>query len=258
MTRGGDVAAGARLALSTLTVVRMPIGRVDRAAAGIAMLAAPVVGLGLGAAVGDGARLLWHSNGLAAFAVVVTLAAATGLLHWDGLADTADGVGAPAGRDRLAVMKDSGIGAFGVVTVVLVVAAQLLALIRAFDVGLGTIAVLTAVTTARLALPLGCLRGVPPARPDGLGATVAGTVARVAATVAVLAIAAVLCVITAVHDGSWHNTGRVVWSVAAGLVAAGGCYALAVRRLGGITGDVLGATVEVSTAVVLLAMCIRA
>src|SRR5436190_3452029 len=261
MVSGADLAAGGRLAVSTLTVVRVPTGRVDRAAARIAMLGAPVVGLALGAvgaAVGYTAHLLWHSDGLAALSVVVALALMTGLLHLDGLADTADGIGAPSGRDRLAIMKNSGVGAFAVVTVVFVVAAQLLALIRAFDVHLGTVAVLTAATTARVTLPVGCLRGLPAARSDGLGAAVAGSVPRVAAAVSVVATTAVLCVITAIHDGSWHNTGRVVWSVAAGLVAGIGCDLLAVRRLGGITGDVLGAGVEVSTAVTLLAMCIRA
>jgi adenosylcobinamide-GDP ribazoletransferase len=225
------------------------------------MVGAPIVGLGLSAvaaAVGYGARELWHSDGLAALSVLVTLALGTGLLHLDGLADTADGLGAPAGRDRIAIMKDPGIGAFGAAALVFVVAAQLLALTRAFDVHLATVAVLTAVTTARLTLCLSCVRGVPAARTDGLGATVAGTVSPIAAALTTLTTAAVLCGIAAVHDGSWHNTGRVIWSVAAGLVAAVGCDLLAVRRIGGITGDVLGAGIEVSTAVALLAMCIQA
>jgi adenosylcobinamide-GDP ribazoletransferase len=78
---------------------------------------------------------------------------------------------------------------------------------------------------------------------------------QAAATAAV--ITAGLIAIARLHDGSWQHTGRVVWTVAAGLVAGAGCVAVATRQLGGITGDVLGASVEISTAVALLAGTIR-
>src|SRR5881227_2315665 len=109
-----DLLAGLRLSMSTLTVVRLPTGRVDRAAAAAAMASAPLVGLVLAsvmAALAYGARLAWHSGLVTAVVVVASLAAVSGFLHLDGLADTADGVGAPAGRDRLAIMKNPGIGA---------------------------------------------------------------------------------------------------------------------------------------------------
>lgn len=255
-----DVVAGLRLALSTLTIVRVPVGRIDRAAARVSMIAAPLVGLLLGAvaaAAGYGARLLWHSGAVVAVAVVVIMCAITGLLHIDGLADTADGLGAPSGRDRLAIMASSTVGAFGAATVTLVLAVQIVALARCVDVGLGTVATVTAVTTARLSLTLGCVRGMPAARTDGLGATVAGTVAPLVALLACLATVAAVVAFAVVHDRSWHVTSRVVWSVAAGLGAAALCHLAARRRIGGITGDVLGAGVELATAAALLAFCIR-
>jgi adenosylcobinamide-GDP ribazoletransferase len=255
-----SVVAGTRLAVTTLTAVRLPPGRVDRDAARAAMTVAPLVGLAIGAvaaAAGYGARLAWRSNAIAALVVVVTLAALTGLLHLDGLADTADGVGAPPGRDRLSIMKSPGVGAFGVVTVVLTLATQTLALAACFAAGLGTIAILTAVAASRLTITLGCLPGVPAARSDGLGAVVAGSVRPAAAASVTLVTAAALAAITEVHDGSWDHVGRVMWSLLAGLVVGSACHLIAVRRLGGITGDVLGAGVELSTAAALLAMCIR-
>ena len=255
-----DVRGGLRLAVTTLSVVRLPTGRVDRSTARIAMLAAPLVGLALGAvaaACGYAARLLWHSSALSALTVLAVLAALTGLLHLDGLADTGDGIGAPHGRDRLAIMTNPGIGAFGVATVVFVVLAQLLAFTRAYDLRIGTLAVMTAAATSRLAVTLGCLRGVRAARSDGLGAMVAETVARGGAALVVVITAAAVVAITAVHDDSWVHVGRMLWSMAAGLVSAGLCYFVAVRRLGGITGDVLGAVVEISAAVTVLAAIAR-
>jgi adenosylcobinamide-GDP ribazoletransferase len=155
-------------------------------------------------------------------------------------------------------MKASDIGAFGAVTVVLVIAVQVFALGDAVAAGIGTVAVLTAITTSRLALTVACARGIRAARPDGLGASVAGTVAPGAAVVVTLLAAAALCGIAAVHDNSAHDVGRVIWSLAAGLVSGLALVAVATRRLGGITGDVLGATVEISTAVALLAITVRA
>jgi adenosylcobinamide-GDP ribazoletransferase len=251
---------GLRLAVTTLTVVPMWPGRIDRTVARRAMLLAPLVGLGLGVVAASllyGVRHLWSSQLVASVLVVVALAVITGGLHLDGLADTADGLAA-RGRNPLEVMKASDIGAFGAATVALVIAVQVFALADAVNAAIGTIAVLTAVTASRLALTLACVRGVRAARPDGLGATVAGTVPLGAAVVVTLIAAAALCGIAAVHDGSWVHVARVLWSVAASLISALALVWVAVRRFGGVTGDVLGAVVEVSTAVALLAITVRA
>jgi adenosylcobinamide-GDP ribazoletransferase len=255
-----DVLAGLRLAASTLTVLRLPAGRIDRSAARNAMVVAPLAGLALGAmaaAVGYAARAGWHSSLVAAVLTVLTLWLSTGLLHVDGLADTADAIGAPPGRDRLAIMKQPTVGAFGISALAVVLVIQVAAISRGLTAGLGTVAVVTAVTTARLTLTIGCMRGVPAARADGLGAAVAGAVPRAVAAATALATTAALVAVARVHDGNWHHACRVGWTVAAGIVAGAGCVAAATRRLGGITGDVLGASVEVSTAVALLAATIR-
>jgi adenosylcobinamide-GDP ribazoletransferase len=256
----GELGAGIRLAMTTLTIFRLRPGRVDRSTARLAMVCAPLIGLAIGAlaaAAAYGARELWHSSSIAALAALLTIAGCSGLLHLDGLADTADGLLAPAGRDRLAIMKTPGVGAFGTAALVFVPLAQLFALTLSLDAHLGTLAVLTATATSRLGITVGCARGIPAARVDGLGAAVAGSVPRLVTATVVAVTAVVLGAIAVVHDEAWTHVGRVVWSVAAGLLAAAGLHAIAVRRIGGITGDVLGASVEVGTAVALLAMCIR-
>ncbi|MBX6766077.1 MAG: adenosylcobinamide-GDP ribazoletransferase, partial [Actinomadura rubrobrunea] len=105
----------------------------------------------------------------------------------------------------------------------------------------------------RLALPWACRTGVPCARPGGLGALVAGTVGTreaVAVTVAVMAAAGGL--------GAWADGAdggvRAVAAVLLGLAAALLMLRHAVRRLGGITGDVLGALVELAATAALVVM----
>ncbi|MYZ41313.1 adenosylcobinamide-GDP ribazoletransferase, partial [Streptomyces sp. SID4917] len=109
-------------------------------------------------------------------------------------ADTADGLGSgrPA-EDALRIMKRSDIGPFGVITLLLTLLAQIAAVSELYGESWarGAVAVALAGITARLALTLACRTGVPPARPDGLGAAVAGTVpVRAAAVTALLVTAA--------------------------------------------------------------------
>jgi len=250
--------SGLRLAVTLLTAIPLPGGRgpdpgraPSRRTAAAAMAWAPAVGLLLGAAAAAvlelAARRAHTGPLLAAVLAMAALALLTRGLHLDGLADTADGLGSrrPAG-EALAIMKRSDIGPFGVVTLVLTLLVQVAALAQAQSLGRGAPAVIAAAVTGRLALPWACRRGVPAARGTGLGALVAGTVPPaipVALTAAALACA--------------YPFGLVVpIAVAAGLAASLALTALAVRRLGGITGDVLGALVEVATAVCLLVTAI--
>jgi adenosylcobinamide-GDP ribazoletransferase len=243
---------GLRLAVTLLTAVPLPGGRPGRPAptrraAGAAMAWAPAVGLLLGAAAAAVLELAarWGHAGplLAAVLAVATVAAGSRALHLDGLADLADGLGSrrPA-EAALAIMKRSDIGPFGVVTLVLTLGIQVAALAQAQALGRGAPAVIAAAVTGRLALPWACRRGVPAARGTGLGALVAGTVSPV---IPVLLTAAVLA-------GAFAFGILLMIAVAAGLAASLALTALAVRRLGGITGDVLGALVEVAAAVCLL------
>jgi adenosylcobinamide-GDP ribazoletransferase len=240
---------GLRLAVTLLTAIPLP-GRgaaPTRRTAGAAMAWAPVVGLLLGAAAAAVLELAarWGHTGplLAAVLAVAALALLTRGLHLDGLADLADGLGSrrPA-EAALAIMKRSDIGPFGVVTLVLTLAVQVAALAQAQALGRGAPAAVAAAVAGRLSLTWACRRGVPAARGSGLGALVAGTVPR-----------AIPVLLTAASLAACFAFGPVVMiAVAAGLGVSLAVTALAVRRLGGITGDVLGALVEITTAVCLL------
>ncbi|KQV16807.1 MULTISPECIES: adenosylcobinamide-GDP ribazoletransferase [unclassified Kitasatospora] len=243
---------GLRFAFGTLSVLRVRVDRWDRETGGRAMLAAPVVGLVLGAfAAGAGALLAWRGGPLlGAVAAVAVLAGLTRGLHLDGLADVADGLGSgkPA-EDALRIMKQSDIGPFGVLTLLLVLLAQIAALAGQFEVSLwrGAAAVLTAALAARCALTWGCLRSVPAARPGGLGAMVAATVPWPAALGVSAAVAFGLGLVS-----PWHPLALVV-GLGCGWLLLRRC----VRRFGGITGDVLGATAETAATGALLALTLH-
>ncbi|MFC5287636.1 adenosylcobinamide-GDP ribazoletransferase [Actinokineospora guangxiensis] len=236
-----------RLAFSWLTVLPLHVATVDASAARRAIAAAPVVGVALGALV---AVLLWTAGLLGlppllgGVLAVAFLALATRGMHIDGLADTADGLGCYGPPERaLAVMRDGGAGPFGVAALVLVLLGQAAAFGALRPESLG-VAVL-AVAVGRIAFPLCCVRGVPAARPEGLGALVAGTQpwAVPAAWLAVAALAGLF----AVPGKPWAAAGVLL---AALLVA--GLVRHARRRFGGITGDVLGAACELSVLLVLV------
>jgi len=252
---------GLRLSIGLLTVIPVgAIGDVDRRMARTAMLLAPLVGLLLGiiaAAVLVGVHALVPSTLgalLAAVLAVATLAYLTRALHLDGLADTADALGSGRRGDAaLEIARRGDVGPFGVVTLVLVLVVQVASLAVASDAGWGALALVIAVVTGRVSVVVACARGIPPARPEGLGALVAGTVPRAAALAWV-----VLALGLAATSGAWLT--GVAWApalaVAAGLALGLGIVARSAGRLGGINGDVLGAAVETAatTALVVLAV----
>ena len=246
--------SGLRLSVTLLTVIplRGPAAEPRRATVAAAMTWAPAVGLLLGsvaAAVLVTADRLFGAGPLtAAGLTVAALALMTRGLHLDGLADLADGLGSgkPAAI-ALDIMRRSDIGPFGIVTLVLTLVIQVGALAHAEGAGggRGPAALIAAVVTGRLALTWACRRGVAAARPDGLGALVAGTVRPV------LAVGITLIVLAAAV--SLVRTGFTLpLAVVAGLAAAFVLQRHAVRRLGGITGDVLGALIETAATVTLV------
>lgn len=245
-----------RLALSLFTVLPVPVGRVDRRAAGTAMLLAPVVGVLLGLAEGGvavGLRYAGAPPALVAVAAVATGVLGTRALHLDGLADTLDALGSYADRQRaLEIMKRSDIGPFGVVGIVLVLAGQAAAIAElAHRTPLALLAGLTvAAGTGRLAVTVACRRGVPAARPDGLGALVAGTVPAAAALPAAIVLAAVA--LFAAPARAWLGPLALVL----GLAVAELLTRHARRRFGGITGDTLGAAVELAGTVALAVLAL--
>jgi adenosylcobinamide-GDP ribazoletransferase len=213
---------------------------------------APLVGLVLGGvATGIGwAAAEVVSPLVGAVLTVAVLAVLTRGLHLDGLADTADGLGPLRGRERaLQVMHQSDIGPFGVVTLVLTLLLQV-ACLAALLPG-GWLAPWTAVVTARLAMARTGLPGTPVAEGSALGSAVAGTVSR-----PWLAGAAVVTAVLAGGAG-WlvdgpRTAAALVAAAGVGLAAAELLRARATARLGGVTGDVMGAMGEVATAAVLL------
>ncbi|GAA0932343.1 adenosylcobinamide-GDP ribazoletransferase [Nonomuraea longicatena] len=244
---------GLRFAVGTLTAVPVRVTRVDRTVAGRAMLLAPLVGLALGL-VAALPLALPVAPPLGALLAIGALALLTRGLHLDGLADLADGLGsAKPAPQALDIMKKSDIGPFGVLALLFVIGIQTFALAEVHELPAGQVAVLaTACVTGRLALAWACRSGVPAARPGGLGAMVAQTVRPRAAWAATALVLLAAC-------AAGPLTGRVYALPLAALAGLGAALLLlrhAERRLGGVTGDVLGALVEtaVTTALVVTAI----
>ncbi|GAA1069451.1 adenosylcobinamide-GDP ribazoletransferase [Kitasatospora nipponensis] len=244
---------GLRFAFGTLSVLRVRVERWDRASARRAMLTAPLVGLLLGALAGAlGAAANWRGGPLLAAVLAVAVPAAlTRGLHLDGLADVADGLGSgkPA-QDALRIMKQSDIGPFGVLTLLLVMLGQIACFAGQFAISTerGALAALTAAVAGRCALGWGCRRSVPAARPGGLGAMVAGTVPLSGALGVSLLSASVLALI--------GGHARFALALTLGQLAAVALLRRCERRFGGVTGDVLGAMVETASTAALLALAL--
>ncbi|XOZ88604.1 adenosylcobinamide-GDP ribazoletransferase [Nocardia testacea] len=242
-----------RLTFSWLTVlpVRGP-GDVDRRAASRAIALAPLAGAGLGLVA---AALLWvlAPTGIAAgFVAVAALALLTRGMHLDGLADTFDGLGVYGSPERAReVMKSGGAGPFGVAAIVLAAGIQAGAFTTLAAAGHWT-ATVTAVALGRVAVIAACRRGIEPAPGAWFGAMVAGTQSprAVLGWSAVGAVAAVF----AIPELPW--AGPLVALVT--LAAVTGLIGHAVRRIGGLSGDLLGAAVELTTALAALGFALAA
>ncbi|MFJ3978255.1 adenosylcobinamide-GDP ribazoletransferase [Streptomyces sp. NPDC090021] len=251
---------GVRFAFGTLTVLPARITRWDRPAARTGMACAPLAGLVVGVlAAVPGVLLLLLGGGplLAAAVTVAVPAALTRGLHLDGLADTADGLGSAKPADEaLRIMKKSDIGPFGVIALVIVMLVQTAALSEVYADSWvrGALAAVVAAVTARLAMTLASRDGVPPARPEGLGAAVAGVVPRPAAA-ALAALVTVAAAAAALPIGL-PAAARSAAAVLAALLAAEVLLRRCVRRFDGVTGDVFGALAEVAatTALIVLAL----
>ena len=191
----------------------------------------PVVGALLGAGVGGvwwGADWLWPPLVAAALAVVADLAL-TGMLHFDGLVDTSDGLLPHLDRDRrLAVMARPDAGAFGAT----VAAASLVVRVAALASMAPSVVLVAAVWCASRTLMAVAALSLPYARPGGLASDLLG-----GRPAPVLAVGAALALALGVAAGPVRGPAAVV----AVAIGGGAVVALARRRLGGFTGDVLGA-----------------
>jgi adenosylcobinamide-GDP ribazoletransferase len=203
----------------------------------------PIVGLGLGLLLVLADRLTgWlFSPLLAALLTVSVWKLVTGGVHLDGLADCLDGL---VGRDpehRLAIMRDSRIGAFGTIGLILFLMLKIVALAELVPPIRGS-ALFAAPVIARVT-PAVLAALFRPARADGHGAAFHAGVRPSAVAVGLAA---------AVVAATFALGGLGVVTVAVGLVAAVALGGFVAGRLGGVTGDVLGAAVEVSELAVLL------
>ncbi|WP_369175120.1 adenosylcobinamide-GDP ribazoletransferase [Streptomyces sp. R28] len=249
---------GLRFAFGTLSVLPVKVSRWDREAARGGMLCAPLVGVVLGCGAAFVALVLLFLGAgplLAAVAAAAVPAVLTRGLHLDGLADTADGLGSgkPA-DDALRIMKQSDIGPFGVITLVFVLFAQVAALSQLYgdSWARGALGTVVSAVAARLALTLAARAGVPAARPEGLGAAVAGVVpvrGAVAVALAVTGVAALAGALLGTYD-----IARTALGVLAALAAAELLLRHCTRRFGGVTGDVFGGLAETAATAALVAL----
>ncbi len=203
-------------------------------------LAGAVVGL-FGAASGGFALWLGVAPGAAAAIAIAAQMFVTGALHEDGLADSADGLWGGWDRERrLAIMKDSRIGTFGVLALVLVTLLRWVALAGLFAAGTpwGALAAAGALSRVPMAVLMAAL-------PNARGSGLAHSVGRPEGAVVALSCATgLMCAFLALGPGAF---GAALW--VGGICLAVGLVARA--RIGGQTGDILGASQQISEAVVL-------
>lgn len=248
------------LAASWLTVVPVPGPRsAPDARDGARVIAVvPVLGLIIGtltAAIAFGLDFTELPHLVTGALCVVFLALITRGMHLDGLADTADGLGCYGDPDRVrAVMRSGDVGPFGAATLALALLLQTAA-IGALAGDHRWFAIAFAVYLGRVTVVIACRRGLPSANPDGFGALVAGT-ARTSVVVWLL-----LATALAVGAG-WLDPLAAEFTVSAAVRAGAVLVAVSAfayaftrhcaRRIGGVSGDVLGATLELSTTLALV------
>ncbi len=225
---------------------RLPVNSDGKRGAACAW-AFPVTGLILGtiaAAVSWLATGIGLSHGLTAGLALASLVVMTGAMHEDGLADSVDGLwGGWDKSGRLEIMKDSHIGAYGVIALVLSLLLRWIALTALAQAGLLTIALIAVATLSRVPMVV-LMVLMPHARKDGLSVSVG----RAEMNTAMMALA-IAAPIAAAFLG-WSAI-DVIGAVA----LAGTAVALiAMRKIGGQTGDILGATQQIAEIAALMAL----
>jgi adenosylcobinamide-GDP ribazoletransferase len=246
-----------RLAVGTLTIIPVgPISEIDRRMAARAMIIAPLAVLPLGLAaglVGWSASMLGLPQIMAGLLVVGALAIGTRALHLDGLADTADGLGAGWSPQRsLAIMKRGNIGPMGAVTLIVILAIQAVAFGTISNSIRGAAAGAAAICCSRAALAIVCRQGVPAARKNGLGVSVSSSVPVVAAALSWIAVIGTMVIATTLLGRWWCGLIAAALAAAAVLILVRVC----VRRLGGVTGDVMGASIEIALTLLLVCLAV--
>ncbi|RJF94641.1 adenosylcobinamide-GDP ribazoletransferase [Oleomonas cavernae] len=238
-----------RLAASLLTRLAVgPPALLPPGTLGRSVWALPLIG-GLVGLISGLALLVADGLGLGVWAVALVAVAAellvTGAFHEDGLADVADGFG--GGRDapaKLAIMRDSRIGTYGAAALWVALTGRLVALAQiggadGVDVMFWALIAANAGARAAILLPMALL---PPARADGLGASVGEIDPERALSGGVFALGIGLVCL------GWGVVTAALLTIAAGALMTG----LARRQIGGYSGDVFGATAQVALVAILL------
>jgi adenosylcobinamide-GDP ribazoletransferase len=222
-----------------------------------AVRALPVAGGLIGACAALallGARAFGLPPYLAAALAVAALIAVTGALHEDGLADLSDGFGGGATRaEKLEIMRDSRLGSYGAIALILSLTLRIAALAGAAErSALEAAAILVFVAALSRTAGLAPIMILTPARADGAGHAAMRPFQTALRSAAMLA--AVLALLPLVAGAS------LLAVTLAGLGAIGAAYAtakLAERQIGGLTGDVMGAAQQTAEIASLLAFAAR-
>ncbi len=237
-TGSGLTALLGELIAAFMLLTRLPVGRFGRhradSAFARAVWAYPIVGVAIGAfgaAVYLLAALVGMPPAFAAVCVIVTTVLATGAMHEDALADMTDGLGGGRSRaQKLEIMRDSRVGTFGVLALVLSVVARVAAITSIAVPGKVAIALIGSGSLARGAMLMPVIL-LTPAHTDGLGAGLR-TTGKARPLLGLILSATVACLLLSPAAAA---------SAAATAVLAALCLsALAWRQIGGYTGDVLG------------------
>lgn len=240
------------LRLATALLTRVPMPHRDRArpaGLGRAQRVFPLVGAMIGVVVGlvDLSLLAIGVPALAAAALALGVSAAlTGALHEDGLADVGDGFG---GRDRaakLSIMRDSRLGTYGAIVLLVSFSARMSAL-ASLPAAIVVPGLVVAHAFGRAAIPV-LAASMPFARNDGLGKSAGRPEAASAITAILIAVMiALLCL----------PAKQALLALAVTVTAAAAVAVLAWRQIGGVTGDVFGATEQVAETAVLILLAAR-
>lgn len=255
--RGFRAGAGLRLAAGTLTVVPVgDLGEIDRGAARAAMTLATIAVLPLGlltAGVVAGGDAMGLPPLFIGALVVAALAWGTRGMHIDGFADTVDGMGAGWDpRRALEIMHRGDVGPMGAAGLVVLLLAQAVGFAQVATMPWGWALAGAAVVAGRCGLVIACLRGVPPASESRMGQVMASTIHPLLALVVAAVIGTGLVPLGLAAGLPW-------WQPLSGLAVALVAVALLIRKavkvFGGVTGDVMGASIEVCMTVLLIALC---
>ncbi|WLP90342.1 adenosylcobinamide-GDP ribazoletransferase [Gordonia sp. NB41Y] len=253
------------VAFSWLTVVPIPRrltdGEFDRTLGAGVMATVPVVGAFLGTVAALAAWGLSATDlpgAMVSVLVVILLAVGTRGMHVDGVADTADGLGCYGPPERVTeVMRSGSVGPFGAATVAAILAvdaigfATLAGAQRWLELGL-------AVAVGRLAAVVATRWSLSPAHDNGFGALVVGTQKMsVAVWTLLFVVAAALVGGFGAHD--WFDTAGAIRAVVVVGVVVAAMWLFTrhcARRMGGITGDVIGAAIELGTTIAVIGLLV--